>query len=222
MNIPIKENLKEITEVAEKAILRLEREYAIVCGADIEPIIRIAFTHLDQAVKYIAENRSDNKDGIVSSLNYYNLFTMGVSYREIADGEKEGNYTPFVKLSDYVINAFNKGESITREYEPGVPSVIKPSDDVNVLEKIGVLTYNCLKEDVDTRRGAIASSIAVIFFEELLNWLMVNHVTGEETIIGFSHIEFGVAYEDDKMLPFAAPKITMKTGTKNDDDTEDE
>lgn len=59
-----------------------------------EAIPTISYTHIEAIVKKLDKIKSKDKD---VSVNFMNLFEIGITYRPSEDGEKEGNYVPFIR-----------------------------------------------------------------------------------------------------------------------------
>jgi len=85
--------MKALTEIAEAAQKVLYKERHInITMADAIPTI--AYEFLYSAAQFLDKNKSTDSD---ISVNIMNLLEMGITYRESDDGEKEGNFTPFIQ-----------------------------------------------------------------------------------------------------------------------------
>lgn len=90
--IEITENAKEIQKINERAQKLLLDQFGVdVTSATGIPTIAYAF--FVSAMAFVNERKAPGTD---YSLNILQLFELGVSHRETEEGEKEGNYTPFI------------------------------------------------------------------------------------------------------------------------------
>lgn len=91
----IKENRKEIMEIAEATQKSLSEDFNItITRAEGIPTIAAEF------VKHMWEflNKNKNANGPDIEINFLNMFQAGVSHLETADGEKDGNFTPYMNV----------------------------------------------------------------------------------------------------------------------------
>lgn len=90
--IEIRNNEKEITKIAENAMRVLKDEHSITIshGAAIPTV---AYAFLREAVAYLNNNKTLGGD---TEINLFQLMDIGISHRENEDGEKEGNFTPYI------------------------------------------------------------------------------------------------------------------------------
>jgi hypothetical protein len=223
INVPIRENRDELTAIAKIAMKRLENENGIL-SAQHAPIITIAYRSIEAFIKRVAENKSETRP---SSLNFFDIFTLGVTYEPSDDGEKDGNYNPSIELNEKVAKNVVDGVLLTRNIKNEEEEVIliEPSEGLKDIEKIRNDVETILEKEhfILTGNGSIATTVAVVMIEELWNWLIKNHVPGNDISINFCQlIEFGITYEDDVMQAFIAPGQEMKLITKNDSQTEEE
>lgn len=89
--IEIRDDQKALMEISERAKNVLQQENRIKIGlADAIPTIVYAF--LRETINYLNRNKTTGQD---IEVNLMQLMDIGITYRE-SDGEKEGNFTPFI------------------------------------------------------------------------------------------------------------------------------
>jgi hypothetical protein len=222
--IPIRENLRELELIDTIARLRLERDHNIVIE-DTGLVITIAYRFLELATKLVASKKNDKSD---YKLNVLSLFEIGATYMETQEAEKFGNYNPIVSFLDDVKEKIIKKEKLSRVFDKRDDdrvSVIKPTVAVSELGDVAIDTVDVLLHEnrIDIKSGEVIITITIVFLEELINWLMDNHIPGNDLVISFSQlVEFGISYEDDTLFPFITPGQEMKLIIKNDEDTEED
>lgn len=89
--IEIRDDKKPIGEISEKTQKILAQEHHIKISL-AEAIPTIAYVFLREAINYLNKNKASGQD---VEINLMQLFDMGISFRE-SDGEKEGNFTPYL------------------------------------------------------------------------------------------------------------------------------
>ena len=102
-------DLSEISKMTQK-VLKEERHISITMA---EAIPTIAYEFLYSVAQYLEANKDPNSDTVV---NIMNLIEMGVTYRESADGEKEGNFTPFIQPGT-IFKTIIKSDEMTEDDE---------------------------------------------------------------------------------------------------------
>lgn len=90
-HIEITENKQEIELIAQKTCEILSAEHGISI-TEQAAAGTVAYVFLKQAIKFVSENRQENTEVVI---NLFQLLDVGVSHEEV-DGEKDGNYVPFV------------------------------------------------------------------------------------------------------------------------------
>ena len=87
------QEVSELAQIAKDTQKILAEEHHIkISLADAIPTIVYAFIH--RATQFLDENKEKESDRTV---NLMNLIEIGVTYRESGDGEKSGNFTPFLQ-----------------------------------------------------------------------------------------------------------------------------
>lgn len=104
-----KKAIDEIAKVAQK-VLKDERKINITM---YEAIPTIAYELLYAAAQYLEKNKKVDED---LSVNFLNLFEMGVTYRGSDDGEKDGNFTPYVQPG-VVMKTVIKSDDVSEDDE---------------------------------------------------------------------------------------------------------
>ena len=85
-----KKAIEEIAKIAQK-VLKDERKINV---SMYEAVPTIAYEVMYAIIQYLEKNKKADED---ISVNFMNLFELGVTYRGSDDGEKEGNFTPYVQ-----------------------------------------------------------------------------------------------------------------------------
>lgn len=102
-----RKDISEISEITQK-VLKSERNINITMA---EAIPTIAYEFLYAAAQFLERNKSTDEDIVV---NLMDLMTMGVTYRESDDGEKSGNFTPYVQPGT-VLKTVIKSDEVTED-----------------------------------------------------------------------------------------------------------
>ena len=84
-----RKNILEIANIAQE-VLKEERHINISMAKAIPTIV---YEYLLACVQFLEKNKSTNAD---ITLNIMDIMDMGITYRESEDGEKTGNFTPFL------------------------------------------------------------------------------------------------------------------------------
>ena len=101
-----------INAIAEKAqeILKHEHNIDITIASAIPTI---AYEFLYSAAQFLNNEKSTEGD---TSINIMNLIELGVTYRESDDGEKEGNFVPFIQPGT-IFKTVIKSDEMTEDDE---------------------------------------------------------------------------------------------------------
>ena len=106
------QEIKSITEIAENAQkLLLEKRNIDISMAMAIPTIVYEFLY--SATQFLDQNKSTSNDTII---NLMNLIEMGVTYRESEDGEKDGNFVPFIQPGT-IFKTVIKSDEMTEDDE---------------------------------------------------------------------------------------------------------
>jgi len=110
--LEIRENQKEINKICERAHKALISEHNINV-THAPAIATIAYRFLQQTIAYLNEKKTPGED---ISVNVMQLFDMGISYRENDEGEKTGNFTPYmIPGQEYKLMVKDDGETEDEE-----------------------------------------------------------------------------------------------------------
>lgn len=92
--IDIREDQEALMKIARNAAIALERENKIAI-APAEASLTIAYQVIAATIEYVASKR---EKGANVSLNFMQLFDVGISHREADEdeAEKDGNFVPFI------------------------------------------------------------------------------------------------------------------------------
>jgi len=106
------QEIKHINDIAENAqeVLKSKRNIDISMAAAIPTIV---YEFLYSATQFLDKNKSTTSDVI---LNLMNLIEMGVTYRESEDGEKDGNFVPFIQPGT-IFKTVIKSDEMTEDDE---------------------------------------------------------------------------------------------------------
>lgn len=104
--------LKDISEIAKitQEVLEKERHISISLA---DAIPTIAYEFMYSVAQFLDKNKDKNSDTVV---NVMNLLEMGVTYRESDDGEKDGNFTPFIQPGT-IFKTVIKSDDMTEDDE---------------------------------------------------------------------------------------------------------
>lgn len=104
--------MKDISEIAKltQDVLIKDRHINITMA---DAIPTIAYEFLFSVAQFLDKNKSTGSDTVV---NIMNLMEMGVTYRESDDGEKEGNFTPFIQPGT-IFKTVIKSDEMTEDDE---------------------------------------------------------------------------------------------------------
>lgn len=103
------ERLNDISKITQK-VLKDERHINITMA---EAIPTIVYEFLHVTAEWLEKNKSTDEDVIV---NLMNLMDIGVTYRESEDGEKTGNFTPFIQAGT-IFKTIIKSDEMTEDEE---------------------------------------------------------------------------------------------------------
>jgi len=104
---------KEAIDIVSKnaqTILREERRINISMA---EAIPTIVYDFLYATAQFLEQNKSKDADTVI---NIMNLLEIGVTYRESDDGEKSGNFTPYVQPGT-ILKTVIKSDEFTEDEE---------------------------------------------------------------------------------------------------------
>ena len=104
------EDSKALEEVATLAQKMLETEHNIKVTR-AEALHTITYVTLLALAKYLEKNKSTAG---TTAVNFLNFMTMGITYRESEDGEKDGNFTPFIQPGT-IFKTFIKSDEMTED-----------------------------------------------------------------------------------------------------------
>lgn len=90
--IDIRKNKKEIMEAARITAEKLDRENNITITVS-DAIPTIAYEFIKNLFDIVVKNKSMTTD---IEIDFAGLMDIGVSYRDGEDGEKDGNFTPYL------------------------------------------------------------------------------------------------------------------------------
>jgi len=110
--LEIRENQKEIAKICDRANKALISEHNINV-THAPAIATISYRFLQQAIAYLNEKKTAGED---ISINLMQLFDMGISYRENDEGEKVGNFTPFL-IPGQEFKLMVKDDGVTEDEE---------------------------------------------------------------------------------------------------------
>ena len=105
-----RKEIAAITAIAEAAQENLKSQHNIDVTMALA-LPTIAYEFLYAAAQYLDKNKSTDTDVTV---NLMNLFEMGVTYRESNDGEKDGNFVPFI-LPGTIFKTVIKSDEMTED-----------------------------------------------------------------------------------------------------------
>lgn len=126
INLEVRENRKELEEIAERAGIILSEENHIDMVINNEPnytpLITFAYSFMSETISYLEKkvketirdndqidgSEKDEIEGLKNEINVFDLFTIGISFKEFEDGEKDGNFTPYVVPGPEFINLLEK------------------------------------------------------------------------------------------------------------------
>jgi len=91
--IEIRENVKEISKIADRAAKYLDEENRITITHSLA-IPTIVYAFMREAINFLTENKVVGSD---IEINLMQLLDLGISYRENDEAEKEGNFTPYAR-----------------------------------------------------------------------------------------------------------------------------
>lgn len=107
-----RKEIATIKSIAENARDILQNEHNIdITLADAIPTI--AYEFLYSAAQFLDKNKSTDSE---TTVNIMNLLEMGVTYRESEDGEKEGNFVPFI-MPGTIFKTVIKSDEMTEDDE---------------------------------------------------------------------------------------------------------
>lgn len=110
--IEIGESRKELEQISEitQEVLKKERNIIV---SKAQAIPTIAYEFLCSAARYLEQNKSKDKDIVINLLD---ILDMGVTYRQSGDGEKDGNFTPYLQAGQ-VLKTVIKSDEMSEDDE---------------------------------------------------------------------------------------------------------
>lgn len=109
ITLEVRENRKEIEEIARRTGIILRENHQIKVSIDHEesylPIATFAYVFLFETALYLSKNKEKDKE---IRLNLFDLFDVGISYEQSDKAEKDGNFTPFAVPGKEFINLLEK------------------------------------------------------------------------------------------------------------------
>ena len=88
-----KKEVATINAISEQAQENLKSQHKIEISL-AQAIPTIVYEFLYATAQFLDKNKSTTSD---TTVNLMNLIEMGVTYRESDDGEKDGNFVPFIQ-----------------------------------------------------------------------------------------------------------------------------
>lgn len=110
--IEIGESKKELEEISKitQEVLKRERNILIT---ESQAIPTIVYEFLCSAARFLEKNKSTDKDIVINLLD---ILDMGVTFRQSGDGEKDGNFTPYLQAGQ-VLKTVIKSDEMTEDEE---------------------------------------------------------------------------------------------------------
>lgn len=108
--VVFKENVKEINEISEMAQKVLDEERNITIS-QASAIPTIVYEFMTAMFSYMGKEKSVDKDVMI---NLMHLFDFGITYRDSEDGEKDGNFTPFMNPGQ-ICKTIIKSDEVTED-----------------------------------------------------------------------------------------------------------
>ena len=115
-----------------------------------------------------------------------------------------------------------KSTEIGRIGSPAIAGAPKNPDERNLSfpsNPANTLPSFLDRDNISVDRGHLATTIAAVYFESTINWLIQNQIAGESKELNFCNvITLGVTYEDGELVPYIRPGEELKLEIKNDDE----
>lgn len=215
--IDIRDNVKDITKIAERTQKVLAANHKINIS-HWQAIPTMVYEFLRESVNYIARNKTT--DGI--SLALANVLTLGISYRENEDAEKEGNYTPFVTINnDFVgyssVLATDDGSKAAKLIELGANA----AEIIKIAETTQTILASTRK--INISHWQAIPTMYYVFVTEAISHLATLAAPGVEphlNLMQLIDIGYNEATEGEANSLFAMPGQEFKLLVKDDGSTE--
>lgn len=154
--------------------------------------------------------------------NFGDLFTVGITYQEEEDAEKEGNFTPFInagaKFEGYVKGEIN---NLTMPFAGDTMDFGANQETVNAISDF---TQKYLKREHDIPMDGqvlTISAIAYTFFATLIEELTAAKQDDSSVEINFAQLfDIGVQGEENVFTPYFRAGQAFKLMIKDDNVTE--
>lgn len=93
MTIEVRKDADKIQQITNIALELMQTEFGIKLKSNAEVIPTMFYCCLKAAATVVSSEKSEEG---ASSIDLFNLIEIGVVYDESEDGEKEGNFVPYV------------------------------------------------------------------------------------------------------------------------------
>jgi hypothetical protein len=225
LKLTVRECLPQMRCIDKNTRMRLEADYNIVISTEFASVA-VAKLLIQECAKIVTNRKTEKNPG---TMVISDIIELGAEYMETEEAEKIGNYNPTLKFTDEVHAKIIAGTKLARESTIKAGSNISESVALKYSEKDmetagskGIIIFNNdFKKDLE--RPSLFYTIATIFLEELVNYMIDNSTPGENNTIEIDNlIIFGIYYAEDIKGAFALPGQLLKLQIKNDSSTEDE
>lgn len=99
-------NGEEILKICARCTELMESEYNAHIN-EFSSVAIIVHTFMRATAEYLNENKTTDENVI---LNMFDIFNFGVAYRESDDGEKDGNFVPYLEPRPALKTMFKSDE----------------------------------------------------------------------------------------------------------------
>ena len=99
-------NGAEIMKICARSVELMESEYNAHIN-EFSSVAMIVYTFMKATAEYLNENKTVDENVI---LNMFDIFNFGVAYRESEDGEKDGNFVPYLEPRPSLKTMFKSDE----------------------------------------------------------------------------------------------------------------
>lgn len=218
--IELREDAKAIREIAERAGETLKDLFEINLGAKFEVAPTITHALIVEAIMHINEHKTDDSD-TVTEVDLAKLVTIGVDYLEDEEGEKEGNFVPYVRPTELLLQILQSGEmpKIDRAF-------LEDELSKHLADRTNVLLKNHYNVNINDRTEIILAT-AFAFIADAVLYLNEHKVTDADAPVSINLMQMfdlGIGYieEEDVFLPFMRAGQEMKLLIKDDNVTEED
>ena len=163
---------------------------------------------------YLKSKRSKKKD---VSINLFNLLTLGLNYEEAEEGEKQGNYVPYIEMGSRMAELLNVTEDIRegKIKEKEIQKAIK-----FVLEATG------MSNRINGDRRSDIETLSITLENRILGIIEVIKEELKEaesvTVSDMDYFSIKIDKEEDEVKYLIIVGPESKLIVKDDEDTEDE